>query len=271
MGEAFIVRRGGGGKLAYRIFGGTTYPTNPKEGDIWINTSVSIIGVEFADSLWTEAEFGKIAILGTLGGEDPTAENKTIEIFNFNIQGKNQKIKVKPDKIWQVQEDGNWKSLYGYIYHSGNWVLISIPELYLYDGSLGDATANLCESVTGGWAKTQGTLTQNSSYLRLHGSAGGFMYTINPINTTGFTKLNFTGNTAANPPGTPSNYRLSLCTGKPSGASASGEVVKMNIPYPSKNTISIDISNYQGDYYVTVKNGADSSANGATMYACWLS
>ena len=45
MGEAFITRRGGGGGpagLNFRVIGGTSAPSNPKENDIWVNTSIPV-------------------------------------------------------------------------------------------------------------------------------------------------------------------------------------------------------------------------------------
>ena len=49
MSEAFIVRRGGGsGGLNFRVVGGTSAPNNPKENDIWVDTSNNITGWVFA-------------------------------------------------------------------------------------------------------------------------------------------------------------------------------------------------------------------------------
>ena len=49
MGEAFITRRGGfGGGLNFRVLGGTSAPTGPKENDIWINTDKEVTGYIFS-------------------------------------------------------------------------------------------------------------------------------------------------------------------------------------------------------------------------------
>ena len=42
MGEAFIVRRGGGTSLNFRIIGGTAQPASPRGNDIWVNTDTKI-------------------------------------------------------------------------------------------------------------------------------------------------------------------------------------------------------------------------------------
>ena len=47
MGEAFIVRRGGGNPLNFRVIGGTVQPTAPRENDIWVNTDQNITSWNF--------------------------------------------------------------------------------------------------------------------------------------------------------------------------------------------------------------------------------
>lgn len=47
MGEAFIVRRGGGTDLNFRVLGGTAQPTAPRENDIWVNTDQNITSWHF--------------------------------------------------------------------------------------------------------------------------------------------------------------------------------------------------------------------------------
>lgn len=42
MGEAFIVRRGGGNPLNFRVIGSTAQPASPRENDIWVDTDTKI-------------------------------------------------------------------------------------------------------------------------------------------------------------------------------------------------------------------------------------
>lgn len=48
MSDCFIIRRGGGAGLNFKVVGGTTQPTNPKENTIWINTDAEITSWAFA-------------------------------------------------------------------------------------------------------------------------------------------------------------------------------------------------------------------------------
>ena len=50
MADCFITRRGGGGiaGLNFKVVGGTTQPTNPKENTIWVNTNTDITSWVFS-------------------------------------------------------------------------------------------------------------------------------------------------------------------------------------------------------------------------------
>lgn len=93
MSEAFIVRRGGGGGgLNFRVVGGTSAPTNPKENDIWVNTDVEITGWAVAPA---EPNGGQVTIecstgvstvyIGSDGSE--TYYPATIATDYANLQG----------------------------------------------------------------------------------------------------------------------------------------------------------------------------------------
>lgn len=74
MGEAFICRRGGGGiaGLNFKVVGGTTQPTNPRENTIWVNTSDDITGWVFAPKAPTASEG---LVWFAIGNNSPVAFN----------------------------------------------------------------------------------------------------------------------------------------------------------------------------------------------------
>lgn len=47
MGEAYITRRGGSNPLNFKVVGGTSAPSNPKENTIWVNTDQKITSWHF--------------------------------------------------------------------------------------------------------------------------------------------------------------------------------------------------------------------------------
>lgn len=136
---------GGGAKLAYRVFDGLTRPSNPKEGDIWVETGVRITHFEFSAN-WSGASVGTVCVYGSVGGSNPSASNNTIYVYDFKVRGVQNREKMTPVYCMQVQGSaGNWKRMNAYVYHSGTWVQFSFARLYLFN-QLDYAT-----SVTGGW------------------------------------------------------------------------------------------------------------------------
>lgn len=109
MGEAFICRRGGGGiaGLNFKVVGGTTQPTNPRENTIWVNTSNDITGWVFASKAPTASE-GLVWF-----------STSSISSVAFNA--------VKKNGIWvypagcQQYVSGAWVTKNAKTYQSGTW------------------------------------------------------------------------------------------------------------------------------------------------------
>ena len=132
------VNTGGGIKLPFRVIGGTTQPSNPKDGDIWVKTSVPIMRTEFANGTWASGGVGLVFLAGTLGGSNPTGANSTVWAINKNTGTDKYILKITLTGCKQVQgSKGNWVNLYAYRYYGGTWVQFSsenvIPE-FTYTG-----------------------------------------------------------------------------------------------------------------------------------------
>ena len=119
-------QNGGGIKLPFRVIGGTTQPSNPKDGDIWVKTSVPIMRTEFANGTWASGGVGLVFLAGTLGGSNPTGTNTTVWAINKNTGTDKYILKLTLTGCKQVQgSKGNWVSLDAYRYYGGTWVQFS--------------------------------------------------------------------------------------------------------------------------------------------------
>ena len=116
------IEAAGGGGLNLRVFGSTSAPQNPKENDIWLQTSVPINGTEIfpITPTWANAE-GHVYIqnIPATGGDLP----------NFNVTktvGSAKDIYLWLQLSGAVQQiSGTWVRLNGWIYHGSQWYQFS--------------------------------------------------------------------------------------------------------------------------------------------------
>lgn len=132
------VNTGGGIKLPFRVVGGTKQPSNPKDGTIWVKTSVPITHLEFNNDTWASGGVGMVFISGMIGGSNPTGTNNVVYVLNTKAGGIIHREKVILTGCKQVQgSTGNWVNLDAYRYYGGKWVQFSsasvIPE-FTYTG-----------------------------------------------------------------------------------------------------------------------------------------
>lgn len=99
---------GGGGGLNFKVVGGTTAPSNPKENMIWVNTSTKITSYIFSATQPT----GSAGMVWISTGTSSTAE--------FNALKKNG-IQVYPLSAKQYIS-GAWVGETAKIYQGGEWV-----------------------------------------------------------------------------------------------------------------------------------------------------
>ena len=112
--------RGGKDRLKLRVFGGTTAPSNPKDNDIWVKTSIAIpkysVYINKAtNNFWTGAVNGGIYIKFEASGSGATTganiityrSNSNLQEFNVNFLG-----------CMQIM-NGVWANVEAYVYHNG--------------------------------------------------------------------------------------------------------------------------------------------------------
>lgn len=173
--------------LNLTVHGGTSTPNDPKEGDIWVNTSIPVSGWAYAINEPSNPAEGKIWLVANANIALDTSAQGNITISPLSAR---QYI----DGVWVSKEaktytNGEWKE----------WITL------LINGS------DECVDVTGGWESLATNIydglsakalnvTTGDSYIELTGGGGGqggIFVTKNKIRATGSTSLRISGEIAA--------------------------------------------------------------------------
>jgi hypothetical protein len=120
----------GGTSLNFKVVGGTTEPTNPKENMIWVNTSSKITGWYFSATQPEKLEEGELWF--------KTGNSSEV---SFNAL-KDNTIQVYPSSVKQWVS-GELREVVAKTYKNGAWVDWWNGELY--------KAGNEYENITGGW------------------------------------------------------------------------------------------------------------------------
>lgn len=110
MGVAFLYGNGGSGgaSLNYKIVGGTSAPSNPKENTIWVNTSTAITSHVFSATQPTGSA-GMVWIkTGTTSNVDFNAIKKN-SINVYPIEAKQYVSGAWVDRTSEIYQGGAWK------------------------------------------------------------------------------------------------------------------------------------------------------------------
>ena len=226
--QGIIAGSGNGNGLNFKIVGGDTFPTNPEENTLWVET---------------EIEFDSWAI----GYEQPEkVENKiwiqdlAADDLNFNILEYNG-IVLNPAYCWQCINN-SWVQKKAYVYKNSTWIRLKRSPIYLYNN--GDQ----CESITGGWGSWTSSSTNTHCEVNFYSdritlSAGydnkGYThaaaYTENKIDFDGYNTMTIRVQT-----GYP---RFTITIGNNTIFSHEGY-------NPEPRNFTIDVSKYSGKYQV---------------------
>ena len=180
-----IGKTNGGGKDRLRptIYGGTTTPSNPKNGDFYLYTGTAISGTELNGFMsgfptWTMPEgFVYIGSGGTY--------NDSIFVNLINVR--NGMHNFCPCCCYQV-EGGKWYRKDAFVYRNGAWLKFS-TWAQQWDGTL-FYNGNQYEDVTGGWVGNGISSTTVGTNLSLIvANTSPYLTTQNAIDLSGYTKL----------------------------------------------------------------------------------
>lgn len=245
---------GGGGGLNFKVVGGTSAPSSPKENTIWVNTSVAITGWVFSATAPSSPAAGLVWI--------PTGESSAVD---FNALKKNG-IQVYPvsakqyvggawvDKTAKIYQGGAWKELITYLYNKGNE----------------------CTDLTGGWAATAAkpsgsgstavspavTKGTDSITLSMYSGYGnyriGYLATAKSIDLTNYSKITINVTKLS------VKGEIIVSNSKTSGFSKAASMqfsVGVNV---------LDISSLNGKYYVLLGMGGHEGTASFTFDKVYL-
>lgn len=182
---------GGGTSLNFKVVGGTTRPTSPKENTIWVNTDVDIPGWAFSATEPESPEAGMVWF--------PTGDTSNVA---FNALRKND-IHVYPSGAKQYI-GSEWVSKKAETYQGSQWVRWA---RYLYNNgdqclpvSGGFDAKNVDISTTGynGKAPTiiYGTSTMTIELMQTDsdtGAVGGAVYAKNKFDLSNYSSIEWRG------------------------------------------------------------------------------
>lgn len=237
----------GGNPLNFKVVGGTTEPSNPKENTIWVNTDTEITGWHFASKQPENMEDGTVWIY-----------TYTASSVEFNALKKNG-LQVRPLSAKQYVS-GVWVDVTAKIYQNGEWV-------EWWDGTLLDGE-NTYDAFTGGWFRdtgmkygsspNSGQATFGSSGVRLVavGLQSAIVRAKNPFDITSYKKLIVTVSELTAVGGKSVRvYVTKSSSGDPDGfTGAKIESISSN------GDKELDVSSLTGDYYVVLGVANDRAA-----------
>lgn len=172
---------GGGASLNFKVVGGTTQPTSPKENTLWVNTSTAIPSWAFSATEPGSPVAGMVWF--STGATSSVA---------FNALRKND-IHVYPTVTKQYIGE-QWVKKEAQAYQGGEWKRL---RTYLY------ANGDECEPISGGWSIGNilpsgygsygaATLTKNETNMLFSGTLNN-IWTGNEINLSGVSALRLIG------------------------------------------------------------------------------
>lgn len=185
--DAFAHIAAKGLRIGITVHGGTSAPSSPKDGDIWVNTSTSVSGWAYAFTEPDNPTEGKVWLQASEGVALDTFVDGNITISPISARQFVGGLWVSKEAKTYV--NGEWK----------DWITLLING------------ADECADVTGGWDSLavniyDGTsaralnVTTGDSYIELTGGGGGqggIFVTNNKILCNGSTSLRISGEIAA--------------------------------------------------------------------------
>lgn len=249
---------GGGGRDRFRskIYGGTTAPARPQEGDFWIYTGTAISGTELNGFMsgfptWTMPE--GFVYIGSGGAYN---ESSWVNLINI----RNGLHLFCPCCCYQV-EGGKWYRKDAKVYRNGSWLQFSTWAAP-WDGTLWGPN-NQYTDHTGGWGYVSSN--ENVPYFGefIRWSCDNttiFLYTNWAVDVTKFSRLRYNGQMWGD-----ASFGLSNKTGWLDGSNWVARVTGDGTVYNG----SVDISGISGSFYIAAYASAE-GGSGAQFNKIWL-
>ena len=242
---------GGRDRLRPTIYGGTTTPSNPKNGDFYLYTGTVISGTELNGFMsgfptWTMPE-GFVYI----GSGGTYSDSSYVNLINV----RNGIHNFCPCCCYQV-EGGKWYRKDAFVYRNGAWLKFS-TFAQQWDGTL-FYNGNQYADVTGGWVGAD-SYSPNLTATLMSGTIT--VSTASAVDLSGFSTLKFMGSgNGANSGGT---YSAKCKIVNESGVEVA------SVDFQSNGTYAVSVAALSGKHYVRfVATG--SRGNNLNISKVWL-
>lgn len=231
---------GGVNPLNFKVVGGTSQPSNPKENMLWVNTDTAIPSYHFSATQPSNPASG-----------DVWFSVKNSSPLGFNALKKNT-IQVYITTAKQYV-NGAFSNVSAKIYQAGVWKKLEEAIVYFYDGG------NEYNSITGGWVLgdggyTAGTMTKNANSIVVACDVNRYAAAVtqNIIDVTDFSKICVNVTKLS---GTSASVAVV-------GSSNGGDSAKVASAKISKTGLTtIDVSKVTGSYRIAVRaEGANATS-----------
>lgn len=252
MGKGFKHGASGGDPLNFKVVGGTTKPSNPKENTIWVDTDADITSwmfVNIINPVFTSKE-------GTVLFNYEAAKTSNGDTIFDTVKNKNESIFIKPVSAFQYIS-GAWVKKNVMIYRNSKW---HDWVFYLFHNGV------LHSSITG-WTKgnqaavvTEGSVTVSSDHIkftagiRSEGLGTTAHVPIPAIDMTPYKTVTFDVQFAAHvsDAGAGKAQRGNGVGITPQGGGYGGMVVKKVAASATRQKYVLDISSLSGAYCITL-------------------
>ena len=263
-GAKTINFKAGGAGLNFKIVGGTTQPTSPKENTIWVNTNTAIGEYQFSATQPTKRTDGTALQSGDLWVEiTPLKQN-----VKFNALKKNS-IELYCVKVLQYNGT-SWNIKTANIYQDSSWKTID-QTIWIIDGD--------CKIVYGSFAQTNATTPYISNNFLMFecvatsGDKKSYWVNTTALDVTNYKTLQIEyGRLYATKGGyeLPSEryVRIGLYTSTTANESFTVQNYIKAETNAVSGTINLDVTNLKGNHYLKLYMWTHANENRATyMYA----
>ena len=242
---------GGRDRLRPTIYGGTTRPSNPKNGDFYLYTGTAISATELNGFMsgfptWTMPE--GFVYIGSGGAYNDSSYVNLINVRN-GIHN------FCPCCCYQV-EGGKWYRKDAFVYRNGAWLKFS-TWAQQWDGTL-FYNGNQYTDITGGWVGAD-SYSPNLTATLMSGTIT--VSTASAVDLSGFSTLKFMGSgNGANSGGT---YSAKCKIVNESGVEVA------SVDFQSNGTYAVSVAALSGKHYVRFV-AAGSRGNNLNISTVWF-
>ena len=243
MGEAFLHGNGGSNLLNFKVVGGTTEPTNPKENTVWINTDQKITSWIFSSKEPSDPVEGMVWF--NVGSQSSAEFNvlKKNTLMIYPSFAKQHLSGVWVNKDAQCHLGGAWKPWWSYIFYDYG------TEYLEFTGPIASVAKGF---EAGDDAAASMAIQRNADNIKIYNGTTsvnlhcGIAYYNKKSDLTDFSTLTFKGQIVDD---TSSNTHVGLGIW-----SSFGNYVNSNraacITGKRSGEMNLDISGLKGEYYI---------------------